>query len=74
MRAVFHENPKFGDENNVTQQIRSLDEQIDSFQEEIRRLEVRRNESKTKIFCRRLSFSLTSLTSNDRSTANIRHD
>ena len=40
MRLVFQENPKFGDEQDVTQQIVSIDEHIEKLQAEIKRFEV----------------------------------
>lgn len=41
MKLVFQENPKFGDEQDVIQQIRAIDEHIDKLQAEIKRFEVR---------------------------------
>lgn len=43
MKLVFQETPKFGDEHNVTQQIHTLDEQIQKFHDEIKRYEVKVN-------------------------------
>ena len=40
MRIVFQENPKFGDEQDVAQQIISIDEQIEKLNAEIKRFEV----------------------------------
>jgi hypothetical protein len=40
MKLVFQENPKFGDEQDVTQQIISIDENIDKLIAEIKRFEV----------------------------------
>lgn len=40
MRLVFQENPKFGDEQDVTEQIVSIDENIEKLQAEIKRFEV----------------------------------
>lgn len=40
MRLVFQENPKFGDEQDVTQQIISIDEHIEKLIAEIKRFEV----------------------------------
>jgi len=39
MKLVFQENPKFGDEQDVIQQIRAIDEHIDKLQAEIKRFE-----------------------------------
>ncbi|CAF0941527.1 unnamed protein product [Rotaria sordida] len=39
MKIVFQENPKFGDEQNVTQQIMTLDENIEKLLAEIKRFE-----------------------------------
>ena len=41
MKVVFQENPKFGDEHDVAQQILSMDEQIDRLFAEIKRYEVK---------------------------------
>lgn len=41
MKAVFQENPKFGDEQDVSQQIITIDENIEKLFEEIKRFEVR---------------------------------
>jgi hypothetical protein len=41
MKLVFQENPKFGDEQDVTQQIISIDEHIEKLLAEIKRFEVR---------------------------------
>ena len=43
MKHVFHENPKFGDEQNVKQQIVSIDENIEKLLAEIKRFEVVQN-------------------------------
>lgn len=40
MRLVFQENPKFGDEQNVQQQIVSIDESVEKLSAEIKRFEV----------------------------------
>ena len=40
MKLVFQENPKFGDEQDVTQQIISIDENIEKLLAEIKRFEV----------------------------------
>jgi hypothetical protein len=40
MKLVFQENPKFGDEQDVTQQIISIDEHIEKLLAEIKRFEV----------------------------------
>lgn len=40
MKHVFQENPKFGDEQDVTQQIISIDEHIEKLHAEIKRFEV----------------------------------
>jgi hypothetical protein len=40
MKIVFQENPKFGDEQDVTQQIISIDESIEKLLAEIKRFEV----------------------------------
>ena len=40
MRVVFQENPKFGDEQDVAQQIISIDEHIEKLHAEIKRFEV----------------------------------
>lgn len=40
MRLVFQENPKFGDEQDVTQQIVSIDDNIEKLHAEIKRFEV----------------------------------
>lgn len=40
MKLVFQENPKFGDEQDVIQQIRAIDEHIDKLLAEIKRFEV----------------------------------
>ena len=40
MRLVFQENPKFGDEQDVTQQIVAIDEHIEKLLAEIKRFEV----------------------------------
>lgn len=40
MKLVFQENPKFGDEQDVAQQIVSIDENIEKLQAEIKRFEV----------------------------------
>ena len=41
MKLVFQENPKFGDEQDVTQQIIAIDEHIEKLLAEIKRFEVR---------------------------------
>lgn len=41
MKVVFQENPKFGDEQDVTQQIITIDEQIEKLLAEIKRFEVK---------------------------------
>jgi hypothetical protein len=41
MKVVFQENPKFGDEQDVTEQIISIDENIEKLLAEIKRFEVR---------------------------------
>ena len=41
MELVFQENPKFGDEQDVTQQIVAIDEHIEKLLAEIKRFEVR---------------------------------
>ncbi len=46
MKIVFQENPKFGDEQDVTQQIISIDEHIEKLLAEIKRFEVISN-----LFC-----------------------
>jgi hypothetical protein len=43
MKLVFQENPKFGDEQDVTQQIISIDEHIEKLLAEIKRFEVIQN-------------------------------
>jgi len=43
MKLVFQENPKFGDEQDVTQQIISIDEHIEKLIAEIKRFEVIEN-------------------------------
>jgi hypothetical protein len=40
MRIVFQDNPKFGDEQDVAQQIVAIDESIDKLFAEIKRFEV----------------------------------
>lgn len=40
MKLVFQENPKFGDEQDVTQQIVAIEESIDKLLAEIKRFEV----------------------------------
>jgi hypothetical protein len=40
MKLVFQENPKFGDEQDVTQQLISIDEHIEKLLAEIKRFEV----------------------------------
>jgi hypothetical protein len=45
MKLVFQENPKFGDEQDVTQQIISIDEHIEKLLAEIKRFEVIKNSS-----------------------------
>jgi ribosomal protein S25 len=40
MKLVFKENPKFGDEQDVTEQIISIDENIEKLLAEIKRFEV----------------------------------
>jgi hypothetical protein len=40
MKIVFQENPKFGDEQDVTQQIVVIDEHTEKLLAEIRRFEV----------------------------------
>jgi hypothetical protein len=40
MKLVFQENPKFGDEQDVTQQIIAIDEHIEKLLAEIKRFEV----------------------------------
>ena len=40
MKLVFKENPKFGDEQDVTQQIIAIDENIEKLFAEIKRFEV----------------------------------
>ncbi len=42
MKIVFQENPKFGDEQDVTQQIIAIDENIDKLLAEIKRFEVKK--------------------------------
>jgi uncharacterized protein (DUF342 family) len=42
MKIVFQENPKFGDEQDVTQQIIAIDENIDKLFAEIKRFEVKK--------------------------------
>jgi len=42
MKHVFQENPKFGDEQDVTQQIITIDENIEKIHAEIRRFEVKK--------------------------------
>ena len=49
MRIVFQENPKFGDENNVKQQIIAIDENIEKLLAEIRRFEVRHSSKISRI-------------------------
>jgi hypothetical protein len=51
MKIVFQENPKFGDEQDVTQQIIAIDENIDKLLAEIKRFEVK------KVFIFTSSFS-----------------
>lgn len=41
MKLVFQENPKFGDEQDVAQQIVAIDEHIEKLLAEIRRFEVK---------------------------------
>ena len=43
MKFVFQENPKFGDEQDVAQQIVSMDENIEKLLAEIKRFEVNSN-------------------------------
>jgi hypothetical protein len=40
MRLVFQENPKFGDEQDVAQQIVAIDEHVEKLVAEIKRFEV----------------------------------
>lgn len=40
MKLVFQENPKFGDEQDVTQQITAIEESIEKLLAEIKRFEV----------------------------------
>ena len=40
MKLVFQENPKFGDEQDVTQQIISIDEHTEKLLAEVKRFEV----------------------------------
>lgn len=40
MKVVFQENPKFGDQQNVQEQIMSLEEIIEKLLAEIKRFEV----------------------------------
>jgi hypothetical protein len=58
MKLVFQENPKFGDEQDVTQQIIAIDEHIEKLLAEIKRFEVR-----TKWTADQVSLSLSVLSS-----------
>lgn len=40
MKLVFQENPKFGDEHDVSQQIATIDEHLEQLMSEIRQYEV----------------------------------
>jgi hypothetical protein len=51
MKIVFQENPKFGDEQDVTQQIISIDEDIEKLFAEIKRFEVRNQ----KVLCKKFN-------------------
>jgi len=49
MKLVFQENPKFGDEQDVTQQIISIDDNIEKLLAEIKRFEVKQKEKNVPI-------------------------
>ncbi len=51
MKLVFQENPKFGDEQDVTQQIISIDESIEKLLAEIKRFEVINQSSEWDVDC-----------------------
>lgn len=63
MKLVFQENPKFGDEQDVTQQIVAIDEHIEKLLAEIKRFEVRAMFS-LFVVTFRVRFSRTSRKSN----------
>jgi hypothetical protein len=50
MKIVFQENPKFGDEQNVIQQIIAIDEHIEKLLAEIKRFEVKKIFDEIKYF------------------------
>jgi hypothetical protein len=48
MKLVFQENPKFGDEQDVTQQIIAIDEHIEKLVAEVKRFEVKEKEKEKR--------------------------